>query len=489
MHRPVSYKWIVVCLLLFSGGCRSLLGPDKLQSRDDDSATTATTAEDIDVAAVDDRGTLPLIRVLEFDESESIVFAHPGVYGHGVDEDLRLTEQLEGQILGSNLFLTLLLSDPVHRAADLLEQESASRASSSEELRLMSKEVVAQAARRIAIKNPVARSVRRVATETKIRAIKVFVQGFNALQNLAQGGSVTVLGVKIAKGKGLQKYFFDAIAKKWIKLENDADNYVQGNVMSRITTGIAAFQPQKAEPAKGLIVLHGLPHAAIVDELLRLGGDAEVQSSGLIKAAGESSGAGKAAPVPDGKATVRMIGINKPFESDYARRAVASGIRDDSGVDWKGGDQHFEVELQGRFDDKRRVVNIRRANSDENLVEWNLYTSPDRRQIKASVLYDASKAGQESYENGEVVGVHCKSGKGRSATVVVGIRLRVVFKQAELKGRNVRWKDVEALISEQIEAVHQARPESSISPAQKNALQGFAREVLKKDYGAASIVY
>jgi len=110
---------------------------------------------------------------------------------------------------------------------------------------------------------------------------------------------------------------------------------------------------------------------------------------------------------------------------------------------------------------------------------WTQYSTPDRTMMTANVVRAAIEDLLANMKAGQITYVHCKSGKGRSASVVVGARVAAIMDAAadiaakKAPPSTVVWdtKTIDAILEEQITAVHDARSEIGISDAQKTNLQ------------------
>lgn len=105
----------------------------------------------------------------------------------------------------------------------------------------------------------------------------------------------------------------------------------------------------------------------------------------------------------------------------------------------------------------------------------NQYSTPDRTMMSESVTRGAIDDVLRSLEkeSPDILYVHCKSGKGRSASIVVGARVAQIIEWAARQEPPIRLttKEIDILLDEQIAQVKAARPQIGISPAQRNNLR------------------
>ncbi len=102
----------------------------------------------------------------------------------------------------------------------------------------------------------------------------------------------------------------------------------------------------------------------------------------------------------------------------------------------------------------------------------NQYSTPDRTMMTEGLVQAAIKDVLASTSEGDkIVYVHCKSGKGRSASIVVGSRVAAIIEWAKENKRTLSTQDIDTLLKEQIDQVTEARNEIGISPTQINNLK------------------
>ncbi len=113
----------------------------------------------------------------------------------------------------------------------------------------------------------------------------------------------------------------------------------------------------------------------------------------------------------------------------------------------------------------------RETTENLGIQNWTQFSTPDRNMMTGD-LTDAAIASLLGYMNaGKSTYVHCKSGQGRSASIVVGARVAYIIQEAKKKGFELDRKTLDQILDQEIANVKAARPVVSISPAQKLNLQ------------------
>lgn len=105
------------------------------------------------------------------------------------------------------------------------------------------------------------------------------------------------------------------------------------------------------------------------------------------------------------------------------------------------------------------------------VYKWDQFSTPDRTMLTSKVLDDASESLTKAMKNGRFVYVHCKSGKGRSATVVATARVKVQIDEAKASGKILTKSAIDSMISEQTKAISSVRSLVGISTFQKTNMQ------------------
>lgn len=120
------------------------------------------------------------------------------------------------------------------------------------------------------------------------------------------------------------------------------------------------------------------------------------------------------------------------------------------------GSERFARQLHGHTEKLKEL----------GVKDWHQFSTPDRTMMNAAVLAEAINKGVETLCEGKPLLLHCKSGKGRSATVMVGIRSALVIDKLLKGGCYLSKNDIKAIIKEQASAVKSARSVIGLSTAQ-----------------------
>ncbi|MCY4046457.1 MAG: hypothetical protein OXE99_15455 [Cellvibrionales bacterium] len=103
-------------------------------------------------------------------------------------------------------------------------------------------------------------------------------------------------------------------------------------------------------------------------------------------------------------------------------------------------------------------------------VEMTQFATRDRTMMTPKLLSRSIDYVNNAVDKGRQVFVHCKSGKGRSATVVVGSRVDRVIAEFNAAGVTLTKAEIVNLIGDQVDQVRQKRPMISVSPPQRTVL-------------------
>ncbi|MCB9229763.1 MAG: dual specificity protein phosphatase family protein [Deltaproteobacteria bacterium] len=125
------------------------------------------------------------------------------------------------------------------------------------------------------------------------------------------------------------------------------------------------------------------------------------------------------------------------------------------------GDGRYRIEIDSSGESIRKM----------GINKWNQYATPDRTMLNRKVLEKAIGDASDAMKSGKSVYIHCKSGKGRSATVVVGARSSILIDTAKANKIQLTKNQIDQIIEEQISQVKSARSEIGISEAQKTNLK------------------
>lgn len=159
-----------------------------------------------------------------------------------------------------------------------------------------------------------------------------------------------------------------------------------------------------------------------------------------------------------GTEKLNVVSVIEDFELKRAQEDMAALKRTSS--DWV----NFQEFSKGRY---RLELNTKTL----EVTSWTQYATPDRTMLTSSVLRSAIDDVAQAIKDDKFVYVHCKSGKGRSASVVVGARSAVVIDAAKADARQLSKSEINQILDEQIAQVKSSRDAIGISFAQKTNLQ------------------
>lgn len=168
--------------------------------------------------------------------------------------------------------------------------------------------------------------------------------------------------------------------------------------------------------------------------------------------------------------SITVISMLEDFELNFMRKNIANKALPDLDKKPLSSD---------RISFQREVPLV--ANLPIEVKQWKQFVTPDRTMMSISTLNGAIDAMLGATRNGSSVFVHCKSGKGRSASVVVGARVAERIDDAIKSQIKLSDKEINKMISEEIKNVKKYRNEISISKPQEFNL----RETLQARYAEA----
>jgi hypothetical protein len=251
----------------------------------------------------------------------------------------------------------------------------------------------------------------------------------------------------LTKGKDYKiKYFEKAIAKKW----QDPAARQFGKMTEIVSPTLAKKGMTDIPPLGGASVRLGmLPDEAILKELKRDFSEDKFD----------------------------IVSVIENFEKEFAVKKINESLPAAGKLTPQASATKIDYE-EGRF---RMDLDFGAGAGSLGVRKWTQFSSPDRTMMTPQVLKGAMDEVITAMRGGQGIFVHCKSGKGRSATVVVGARVAVLIDAAKARGIEVDKSLIEELIEEQTAQVKLQRKEMDVSSFQKFNL----REVL---YSRAGIL-
>lgn len=114
-----------------------------------------------------------------------------------------------------------------------------------------------------------------------------------------------------------------------------------------------------------------------------------------------------------------------------------------------------------------------------NITDWFQYSTPDRTMMTSAIVRRAIDDLVTGMRQGKTIYIHCKSGKGRSASIVVGARAHIDLQNTLFKdsSKKISNNDIKEAIDKQIEEVKAKRKEVGISHAQRVNLHNVLRNM------------
>jgi hypothetical protein len=103
-------------------------------------------------------------------------------------------------------------------------------------------------------------------------------------------------------------------------------------------------------------------------------------------------------------------------------------------------------------------------------VELTQFATRDRTMMTPVLLSRSIDYLKNAISSHKKTFIHCKSGKGRSATVVVGTRADMVIEQVNTSKGTLTKAEIISLVDHQIGQVQQSRPIIGVSAPQKAVL-------------------
>ncbi len=242
--------------------------------------------------------------------------------------------------------------------------------------------------------------------------------------------------------EGLKAYFEKAVKKKW--QDSDYAKYnqmpaVTSTSLERLVGQSATMTPEGKTRALTIIRANGL-----VGREVRLGMLPNLRILTDLQ-------------TDAGMRPVHLMSVVEEFEMKKGAEAMEVGIEE----------QEAERYSKGRYRVKGRAFRESTGlGRGLSIFTYTRYSTPDRTMMTRALVKAAIDELKARIQARGFVLVHCKSGKGRSASVVVGARVDMLIDEAQVLGIPLRPDDIDAMLDEQIVQVKEARSEVGISPAQ-----------------------
>ena len=271
---------------------------------------------------------------------------------------------------------------------------------------------------------------------------------YRTLQDIQEVWRIVQSKIKFVFGIGTgnykHDYFYDAVTKKW----TDA-KYSKFDQMKDLSTSVR-FYDKNGNQINGFRLNHNLKNLGGSKIFLGMLPNTSI----LLKLRKKIQTASDAE-------TFNIHSFNEEFEFLHARRHSSLG-------------NHEPNILTKKYLSKDRYVMTLEIGAQERsmgISDWTQYSTPDRTMMTADLLEAAIDSIGIDMRKNTYAFVHCKSGKGRSATAVVGARVDIIMQEARQMGAILDERTINELIEEQIRHVQAARSEVGISPMQKANLQ------------------
>lgn len=122
----------------------------------------------------------------------------------------------------------------------------------------------------------------------------------------------------------------------------------------------------------------------------------------------------------------------------------------------------FSVASQFNFESKNsyREFDLSKHQAFQTLgiTKWVQISTPDRKMVPRNLLDFSVRQIVRDMKSSANIYIHCKSGKGRSATIVAGVRAAVIINQAKLNHVYLSHSDISKIVEEQIDHIRKVRP-------------------------------
>lgn len=265
---------------------------------------------------------------------------------------------------------------------------------------------------------------------------------------------------KGATGDPAKDYFYDAVWKKWNR-EGSQENFEKFNQIKINNFDVRRF---KTVDGKNVVISASLmqrindnlflgmvPDKKILEDVRAQGGKRELNVVSMVQEFELQEGLAKIKyEVDNPDVKVKREAINTDKADTVDEKLLGSGERQDLG--------------KGRY---RIVFEVQDKNLKEvGINNWTEYGTPDRNMMTGEVARQAMVEVATNIRAGKLTYVHCKSGKGRSGSVVVGAIAMLQLKELKAAGVVMDRKVIDDVLKNIHDQTKAARPELNVSAPQ-----------------------